>query len=169
MLLLAGVLLGSIALSSCSKQANRKSPNIILIVVDDLGYADMSCTGLAPDVSTPNIDLLADKHTNQIFVVGPQTLVDQAMVLLKRFDVSLGLTTQVYRFQYVAADRIDRIVRGFVGSQDVDRLYESTVDEEGNLLVARATSDIHQRIRELSEQMDVPVKASCYCRMQDVA
>jgi arylsulfatase A-like enzyme len=36
-----------------------RDPNIILIVVDDLGYADMSCTGLSYDVRTPNIDRLA--------------------------------------------------------------------------------------------------------------
>ena len=36
-----------------------KSPNIVLIVVDDIGFADMSHTGLATDVKTPNIDELA--------------------------------------------------------------------------------------------------------------
>ncbi len=35
------------------------SPNVITIIVDDLGYADLSCTGLAEDVDTPNIDQLA--------------------------------------------------------------------------------------------------------------
>ncbi|MCF7567059.1 sulfatase-like hydrolase/transferase [Sabulilitoribacter arenilitoris] len=34
-------------------------PNIILIVADDLGYADMGCAKLANDVSTPNIDRIA--------------------------------------------------------------------------------------------------------------
>ncbi len=34
-------------------------PNILLIVADDQGYADMSCTGLADDVETPNLDQLA--------------------------------------------------------------------------------------------------------------
>ncbi len=34
-------------------------PNIVLIVADDQGYADLSCAGLAKDVSTPNIDRLA--------------------------------------------------------------------------------------------------------------
>ena len=36
-----------------------KPANVILIVVDDLGYVDMSCTGQAKDVQTPNIDKLA--------------------------------------------------------------------------------------------------------------
>ena len=35
-----------------------KSPNIILIFIDDLGYADLSCYG-AKNYETPNIDRLA--------------------------------------------------------------------------------------------------------------
>lgn len=44
--------------SGCMKQ---KRPNILMIVTDDQGYADMSCTGLADDVNTPNMDKLAKK------------------------------------------------------------------------------------------------------------
>ena len=48
------------SLCSCLRNTTtRESPNIVLIVVDDLGYADMSCTGMAEDVHTSNIDLLA--------------------------------------------------------------------------------------------------------------
>ena len=48
----------AISIFTC-KRANSPDPNVVLIVVDDLGYADLSCTGLADDVKTPNIDKLA--------------------------------------------------------------------------------------------------------------
>ncbi len=40
-------------------RSEAEKPNIILIMADDLGYADLSCTGLADDVHTPNIDRIA--------------------------------------------------------------------------------------------------------------
>src|SRR5712692_7590974 len=35
-------------------------PNIVFILADDLGYADLSCCG-RPDFSTPNIDRIAER------------------------------------------------------------------------------------------------------------
>jgi len=48
-------------ISSCGIKTKKKKerPNVVLIVVDDLGYADMGCTGLSNDVKTPNLDQLA--------------------------------------------------------------------------------------------------------------
>src|SRR5260370_32972014 len=41
-------------------QPSAKPPNIIFILADDLGYADVSCYG-RPDLNTPNIDRIATR------------------------------------------------------------------------------------------------------------
>ena len=44
-----------------SKEINSelpKSPNVIIILADDIGYGDLSCNG-EPTINTPNVDNLA--------------------------------------------------------------------------------------------------------------
>jgi arylsulfatase A-like enzyme len=43
-------------------QPSTKPPNIVFILADDLGYADVSCYG-RPDLNTPNIDRIATRGT----------------------------------------------------------------------------------------------------------
>ena len=55
-------ILAILLLLTCSIFAAEKDKlNVIVIMADDLGYADLSCTGLADDVQTPNIDRIAKK------------------------------------------------------------------------------------------------------------
>lgn len=57
--------LGTTLLVSCSgatKQQNeeKKNPNVIIILADDIGYGDLSCNG-EPTIHTPNVEKLANQ------------------------------------------------------------------------------------------------------------
>src|ERR1039457_4071200 len=59
--LLRGAATGMIALALGDLQAAQpasKPPNIVFLLADDLGFADVSCYG-RPDLSTPHIDHIA--------------------------------------------------------------------------------------------------------------
>src|SRR5438105_1465873 len=47
------------AMLAVSARAQPRSPNIILIFADDLGYGDLSCYG--SNISTPNLDRMAQE------------------------------------------------------------------------------------------------------------
>ena len=58
-LLAGGIAIAASAGSDAAPSAARR-PNILFIMADDLGYADLSCYG-QPDFKTPNIDALASQ------------------------------------------------------------------------------------------------------------
>lgn len=58
-ILLAGV---SCSAAACSQKVEQqKSPNIIIIYADDMGYGDMSCQNPGSKIPTPNLDKLASE------------------------------------------------------------------------------------------------------------
>ena len=84
LLLFSILLLFGMASMSCSnrgeKQGEVRKPNILLIVADDLGYADLGCYG--GDIATPNIDGLAVKGIRfSSFHTSPMCAPTRAMLL----------------------------------------------------------------------------------------
>ncbi len=112
----------------------------------------------APQATTGGVALFEETRTNEIVVVGTAAQIEKALTLLKRFDVSLGLITQVYRFKHIQAERFHKLAQGFLAAQDNERLYSASVDADGNLLLVQATNEIHQRLAELQQQIDLPIE-----------
>ncbi|MEN9022503.1 MAG: sulfatase-like hydrolase/transferase [Verrucomicrobiales bacterium] len=63
-----------------------KTPNVLFILVDDMGYGDLSCYG-APDVKTPRIDELAEKgiRFTQYYANGAECTPTRTALLTGRY------------------------------------------------------------------------------------
>ena len=74
------------ALASAARQ-----PNIVLIVADDLGSADLSCYGCR-DIRTPNIDRLASAglRFTQCYANGPECTPTRTALLTGRYQQRVG-------------------------------------------------------------------------------
>ena len=109
------LLLLSLFLSSCSKNqkestSEKSRPNILLIVADDLGYADLGSFG--GDIDTPNLDELARQGLRfSRFHTAPLCAVTRAMFLsgnnnhIAGMGVQ-GLNTDVPGYEGHLSDRI---------------------------------------------------------------
>lgn len=77
---------------SCSvAEAQRRPPNILVIVTDDMGYADIGIHG-SKDIPTPNIDALAKGgiRFTDAYVSGPYCSPTRAGLLTGRYPQRFG-------------------------------------------------------------------------------
>lgn len=69
-----------------------KKPNVIMILTDDQGYADLGCMGSA-DLKTPNIDALAEKGAmfSSMYSASPVCSPSRAGLLTGRYPGNAGV------------------------------------------------------------------------------
>ncbi|WP_437229477.1 sulfatase family protein [Planctomicrobium sp. SH661] len=90
-LAIAAVLMANPFYSVCLLFAADR-PNIIVILADDMGYADVGVQGVDPDVKTPNIDRLAHQGVRCTagYASAPQCAPSRAGLLTGRYQQRYG-------------------------------------------------------------------------------
>ena len=90
----------STLLFSCTEKT--KTPNIILILTDDQGYADISAHG-SPDVSTPNMDKLKSQSISlENFQVSPTCAPTRSAIMTGRHPFKNGITHTILERERLA-------------------------------------------------------------------
>jgi len=87
----AAMLLISCGCDRAGQQRKAKGPNIVVIISDDMGYADIGCHG-CKDIGTPNIDSVARKgirFTNG-YVSSPVCSPTRAGLITGRYQQRFG-------------------------------------------------------------------------------
>lgn len=77
----------------CAQAGNVTHPNIIMILVDDLGYGDLSCQEGSADVVTPNIDRLLNEgiRCTNFYANCPVSSPSRASLLTGRYPDMVGV------------------------------------------------------------------------------
>ncbi len=111
--------------------------------------------GSANSIVAAPVQVLADERTNRLLLIGSQGQVDALLELIEQLDVALDVQMKIYRFEHVSATRVDMLIQQFLGEDNVQRAYQSVVDEETNRLIITTRPDIHKKIEEIRSQLDV--------------
>ncbi|WP_297090385.1 sulfatase-like hydrolase/transferase [uncultured Draconibacterium sp.] len=97
-LMFAGVFVGcSNKPGNTSKEASSKQPNILVVLCDDLGYADVGFNG-SPDIKTPNLDQLATNGMifSSAYVTHPFCGPSRASIMTGRYAQNIGTPYNLY-------------------------------------------------------------------------
>ena len=86
------IVLFAFLLSALAAHAQDAKPNIVLIVSDDQGYADLGCCG-RPGLKTPNLDRLAAEgvRLTNFYVTWPACTPSRSSILTGRYPQRNGL------------------------------------------------------------------------------
>ena len=112
------VLLAAALMPTLSAAAEPpKRPNVIVILTDDMGYADLGCYG-SPDIRTPHIDGLAKagvRFTN-FYSNGPVCTPTRAGLMTGRWQQRVGLEWAIFPGQKepglaVAENSLSRLLK----------------------------------------------------------
>jgi len=106
------------------------------------------------------ISLSADERTNQIAIIAPPGRMNDVLELITALDKAPQLDSKVYRLKTVSPEKLDRVVKGLIGSAAAKHAYQSVVDSDSQALVVAATPEIHRQIEQVLPQVDTAAPES---------
>jgi uncharacterized sulfatase len=115
-------------LAAITTAAAESKPNILIILTDDHGYADLGANGADPDVRTPNLDELAGQGVlfSNGYTTAPQCVPSRAGIISCRHQNSFGLEDNLNgplsHDEYTIAERLRDAgyITGMVGKWHLD-------------------------------------------------
>ena len=87
------------ATCNASSRVGGDEPNIVILLVDDLGYGDIGCFGNT-SLPTPNVDALAASGVlfEQMYVPSPVCTPSRAALLTGRHAIRSGMSSDIGMF-----------------------------------------------------------------------
>ena len=81
--------------SSSRRQLIQSTPNVVFILVDDLGWSDLGCYNPNTTYETPQVDQLAAEgmRFTDFYAAGPVCSPTRASILTGKYPVRTGITT----------------------------------------------------------------------------
>src|SRR4051812_3641709 len=83
--------------TAAPEPARGRRPNVVLFLVDDMGWADLGCYG-SKDIKTPHVDGLAREGTRltHFYSNGPVCTPTRAALMTGRWQQRVGLEWAIY-------------------------------------------------------------------------
>ena len=133
-------LIAALAAFTACAFAAPKEPNIVLIVADDMGYADIGATGVK-DIRTPNLDRLAREGTffSDAYVTGPICVPSRMGIFMGRHQARWGVYTNSHGY--------------------VESCQRATAAENDDRRVSQAGGIRHGLVREMAPVRPVQIPA----------
>ncbi len=174
--LLLVLLLPSVCNAKDQNVEKKPKPNIIVILSDDLGYADLGCQG-SLDVKTPHIDKLAKNgiRFTSGYVTAPQCGPSRAGLLTGRYQNRFGFESNEFaynpgipRSQPLISERLKELgyVTGYIGKLGVTSkrhsypaqrgFDESYWNQDGNLYFPDTPSEYNVQVKRGNEPVEQP-------------
>ena len=138
-------------------QTTRRRPASLIEQINSL-------LGEASGSAPKEFRLFDDAAGGRVIVAATGRQGEQIIELLRQLDTGEDVQTKLYRLDHLSAARLDSLARKLVdGPSDASESdptpsrLQTTLDQEGNLLIVRAPADVHAILRRLVETLDRPV------------